>query len=356
MSNDHFDLSHLIPEARAIAMLPAAERIQRVRADRWIGYPKAIATLNKLESLLNWPSKQRMPNLLIVGPTNNGKSMIIEKFRRTHPAFTELDSERMPIVSMQMPSDPSIKRFYSALLVALGSPIRPRQQLAELEQQALRLLRAVKVQMLVIDELHNIMAGTGSNRREFLNLLRFLGNELRAPMVGIGTKEAYLAIRSDDQLENRFEPMVLPLWQEVNDIESLLASFIAILPLRKPSFIANTDMARYLLVRTEGTIGELAQLLMSAAIVAIETGEESITSHTLSLADYEGPTERRRAFPGITPDSSHMLIIFVYNGFLNDIGICNSSSSVRSNLNHTPPCTVLCGNFTSPVVNADHVR
>ena len=150
--------------------------------------------------------------------------------------------------------------------------------------------------MLVIDELHNIMAGTGNNRREFLNLLRFLGNELKVPMVGIGTKEAYMAIRSDDQLENRFEPMVLPLWQEGSELESLLASFTAILPLRRPSFIANPDMARYLFTKTEGTIGELAQFLMNAAIVAIETGEESITSRVLSLADYEGPTERRRAF------------------------------------------------------------
>jgi hypothetical protein len=290
MSEDaFFDLSHLIPSMQKIAMLPSIERVQRIRTDRWIGYPKAITTIEKLEALLNWPSKQRMPNLLIVGPTNNGKSMIIEKFRRTHPPITERDSEKIPVVSVQMPSEPSIKRFYSALLIAIGAPIRPRQQLAELEQQALRLLRAVKVQMLVIDELHNIMAGAGSSQREFLNLLRI-------PMVGIGTKEAYLAIRSDDQLENRFEPMVLPVWQEGKELESLLASFVAILPLRRPSFIANSDMARYLLARTEGTIGELAQLLMSAAIAAIETGEESITSRTLSIADYEGPTERRRAF------------------------------------------------------------
>lgn len=49
---------------------------------------------------------------------------------------------------------------------------------------------------------------------------------LRIPMLGIGTKEAYLAIRSDDQLENRFEPMVLPVWQEGKELESLLASFM----------------------------------------------------------------------------------------------------------------------------------
>lgn len=229
--NTTLDLSHLIFSAQKIAILPAAERIQRIRADRWIGYPRAIAAIEKLEDLLNWPSKQRMPNLLIVGPTNNGKSMIIEKFRRTHPPISELNSEVIPVVSVQMPSEPSIKRFYTALLVTIGAPINHRQQLAALEQQALRLLRTVKVQMLVIDELHNIMAGAGSNQREFLNLLRFLGNELRIPLVGIGTKEAYLAIRSDDQLENRFEPMILPIWQEGKEFESLLASFVAVLPL-----------------------------------------------------------------------------------------------------------------------------
>jgi hypothetical protein len=37
--------------------------------------------------------------------------------------------------------------------------------------------------------------------------------ESRIPLVGVGTREAYLAIRADDQLENRFEPFRLPLWQ-----------------------------------------------------------------------------------------------------------------------------------------------
>jgi hypothetical protein len=291
-----FDLSHLIPSARKIAMLPGVERVQRIRVDRWIGYPKALTVLNKLETLLNCSSKQRMPNLLIIGPTNNGKSMIIEKFRRVHPAITGPDVEKISIVNVQMPSDPSIKRFYSALLAEIGAPVRHRQELGGMEQQVLGLLRSVKVRMLVIDELHNIMAGSGKNQREFLNLLRFLGNELRIPLVGLGTKEAYMAIRTDDQLENRFETIALPLWQEGSDLESLLASFVDSLPLRKLSFIATADMARYLLARTEGTIGELAQLLTCAAIVAIESGDESITPRTLSLADYDGPTERRRAF------------------------------------------------------------
>src|SRR5690606_22510286 len=156
----------------------------------------------------------------------NGKSMIIEKFRRAHPAVSEENRENIPVLSVQMPSEPSVIRFYAALLAVIGAPFKPRQRLHELEHMALRLLRAVEMRVLVIDELHNILAGNGNHRREFLNLVRFLGNELRIPLLGVGTHEAYLAIRSNDQPENRFEPMVLPLWEEGEDFYSLLASFV----------------------------------------------------------------------------------------------------------------------------------
>ena len=39
------DLSHLHPAARAAALLPDAERLRLVRADRWIGYTRATEAL-----------------------------------------------------------------------------------------------------------------------------------------------------------------------------------------------------------------------------------------------------------------------------------------------------------------------
>jgi type II secretory pathway predicted ATPase ExeA len=293
---DPQDLTHLHESAQRVARLPAEERLRHVRADRWIGYSRATAALERLETLYGWPGKQRMPNLLLIGPTNNGKSMIIEKFRRAHPPIAHPEREQIPVLTMQMPSEPSVIRFYVALLAAMGAPLRPRQRLAELEQVALTLLRAVGVRVLVIDELHNVLAGRGEARREFLNLIRFLGNELRIPLVGVGTREAYLAIRSDDQLENRFEPYVLPRWEPDEEACSLLASFAASFPLRRRSSIATVEMARYLLTRSEGTIGEVTHLLTDAALAAIESGEEAINQRTLLLASYVGPSERRRLF------------------------------------------------------------
>lgn len=290
------ELSHLHPSVRDTARLPANERVELIRADRWIGYPRAVEAVARLESLLSWPDKQRMPNLLLIGPTNNGKSMIVEKFRRGHQPVAEAERENIPVLCVQMPSEPSVLRFYIALLAALGAPLQPRRRLADVEQISLKLLRLTGVRMLVIDELHNVLAGQGNSRREFLNLLRFLGNELRIPIVGVGTREAYLAVRSDDQLENRFEPIVLPLWNTGADTLSLLASFTAALLLQRPSDIATADMAQYLLARSEGTIGELARLLTTAAIAAVESGEERINRRTLVMADYAGPAERRRLF------------------------------------------------------------
>lgn len=290
------DLAHLHPGARSIARLPADERIRQVRADRWIGYSRASEALERLGELYEWPKKQRMPNLLLLGPTNNGKSMIIEKFRRLHPPISHVEHEQIPVLAVQMPSEPSVNRFYVALQTALGAPLRPRQHVSVLEQSTLSLLRAVGVRVLIIDELHNVLAGRGDTRREFLNVLRFLGNELRIPLVGVGTREAYLAIRSDEQLENRFEPFALPLWEPNDEARTLLASFAASFPLRRRSIIDTEEMARYLLVRSEGTIGELTRLLTDAAVAAIETGEEAINQRTLLAASYAGPTERRRLF------------------------------------------------------------
>jgi hypothetical protein len=292
------DLNHLIPSAQKTAQLPGAERIARIRADRWIGYTQAQKALVKLEELFTHPERQRMPNLLIVGPTNNGKTMLVEKFRRQHPVTTSDDTqtEQIPILAMQMPSDPTISRFYTMLLYSLNAPSFARRRVSDLEELSLRILRQVGLRMLVIDELHNVLAGSGPQQRQFLNLLRFLGNELRIPLVCVGTKEAYLAIRSDDQLENRFEPFSLPLWTLDDEFSSLLASFAAVLPLRRASQLHLPDIAHYILSKSEGTIGEITTLLTRSAILAVETGSECIDRKILGLVDYSSPTERRRTF------------------------------------------------------------
>lgn len=291
-------LSHLTAGAQEIAMLSDEERIWHIHSDRWIAYTRAQRILDRLEGLLMWPRKQRMPNLLMIGPTNNGKSMIVEKFKKDHASASSIrsDSGQIPIVVVQVPCEPSVSRFYAMILTSIGAPVRSNAKLVELEQVALKVLRQANTRMLIVDELHNMLAGSANVRRAFLNLIRFLGNELRLPIVGVGIHDAYLAISSDDQLENRFEPVLLPTWEEGKELLALLASVAAVLPLRRPSEIATTEMSKYIIAKTGGTIGEMSKLLTGAAIEAIKSGEECINKKTLKLGNYESPGERRRAF------------------------------------------------------------
>lgn len=288
-------LAHLHPSVRQAAALSGPERAHRIRADRWIGYPRSLEAVARLEEFLTWPTRQRMPDMLLAGPTNNGKSVIIERFRRNHLPETGPEGH-VPVLCVQMPPDPSLPAFYAGVLAGLGTPASVWMPRGGLEQEVLRRMRAAGVRMLVIDELHNVLAGNGDTRRRFSNMLRFLGNELRIPLVGVGTREAYLVVRADPQLENRFEPFVLPVWEPGEQARSLLASFAASFPLRRPPQIAGADTLEYVLTRTEGTIGEIAALLTAAAVAAIDSGIESLQGRTLAMANYRGPSERRRVF------------------------------------------------------------
>jgi hypothetical protein len=289
---------HLHPSTRQFADEDAPSRIRRIRTDRWIGYARAEAVLAALEDLLTFPKRMRMPNLLLVGPTNNGKTMVVEKFRRTHLATGAGEPAEgaalVPVLKMQMPSGPDEGRFFGAILDALGMPFSPRDRIAIKQDTAVRLMRATKVRLLVIDELHNLLSGTTMQQRRLLNVLRWLGNELQIPLIGVGTVEALRAIRSDDQLVNRFEPFPLPLWTDDDEYRRLLSTLEAVLPLRKPSHLTEPAMAARILSASEGVLGEIIAIVIRAAVLAVDTGKETISARMMESAGFIRPSERRR--------------------------------------------------------------
>ena len=107
--------------------------------------------------------------------------MIMERFRDDNPPGFDPGTgmERTPVLAMEMVGKPGERRFYAELLTLLGAPQSPRADIVQMEQAALRLLKAVGVQVLVIDEVHNLLAGSHRDQRVVLNTLRFLSNRLQ---------------------------------------------------------------------------------------------------------------------------------------------------------------------------------
>ena len=292
------DYQHLQPSARVWADEDDASRVRRIRTDRWIAYARAEAALAAIEDVLSFPKRTRMPNLLLVGPTNNGKTMIVEKFRRAHPP-TEVTADAdgvadIPVIRVQMPSGPDERRFFGAILDAMGLEAWRGDTVGARQDLAVRLMRKTGVRLLVIDELHNVLSGTATQQRRLLNLLRWLGNELQIPLVGVGTAEALRAIRSDDQLVNRFEPIPLPLWTEDDAYLRLLNTLEAVLPLRCASGLARPALASKIFSLSEGVLGEIIAVVTRAAARAVTSGAEAITPRLLDETGFTRPSDRRR--------------------------------------------------------------
>lgn len=289
-------MSHLNESTLKLLELSDAERIERIRAPRWIGYPQAKAILAKLEDLLTYPKSHRMPNLLVVGDTNNGKTMLVQRFCSQHPADDNPagDGIRVPVLFVQAPPIPDEGRFYNAILELLFAPYKPNDRVDKKQFQVIKLLKYVGLHMLVIDEIHHVLAGNLNRQRAFLNVLKYLGNELQVPIVAIGTRDAFRALQTDPQLANRFEPALLPRWEFDTDFLRLLASFERMLPLREPSVLHDTTLATKLFSMSEGYIGELSRLLTSAAVHAVETEQERIDERVLNGINWVPPSDRKR--------------------------------------------------------------
>jgi hypothetical protein len=290
------DLNHLSKSAAQATLLPLEEKINYVRSPRWIGYSRAKVLLDRLEDLMTYPKKHRMPNLLIVGDTNNGKSMIINRFASKYPAYDCPDEEaiHVPVLLIESPPVPSEGRLYDKILSTLFAPYRINDKPEKKQREVINLIRKIGTRVIMLDEIHNLLAGSSSKQKEYLNVIKELGNELQIPIVGAGTKDALRAVNTDPQLGNRFEPFALQRWENNDEFLQLLASFEHMLPLRSPSDLTDEELAMKLLVMSEGLIGELSEILIRATVFALQNNKEKIGKTTLDSIGWISPSKRRK--------------------------------------------------------------
>ena len=282
------ELNHLHPAARALAALDDDERTLALQRDRWIDYPRAADALRRLERLLQTPERERMPCMVMHGPSNIGKTLIIAKFLRDHPPrFDDVRGvERRPVVVMQMPATPDQSRFYRALLFEVGAPQSANATLASLEQLARDILRRVGPRMLVVDEVHHLLAGSHREQRASLNLLKYLANDLKICVVAVGTSDAPVALQTDPQMSSRFAPFELPRWSESEDFRRLVGAFEQALPLRRASDLVQRPIVQYLVAASGGLLGEVSRMLNAAAEQAIRDGSERVSLQHLEQASH----------------------------------------------------------------------
>lgn len=255
----------------------------------WIGYPRAKQILAVLEDLLQHPPSHRMPNAAVLGETNNGKTMLLERFYDHHTPEPDPTSERteIPILKLQTPPAPDESRLYNSMLEKLYAPGAQREPADSKLYRLKALLFSLETRMIILDEFQHAVAGTGNRQRRFLNALKYLGNELQIPIVVAGTPEARGALQADRQIANRFQPLDLPRWELDETFLKLLVTVESKLGLRKSSKLHQPSIGKRVHQETDGVIGEVVTLLRRLAEQAMESGAERIVADDLSKESLE---------------------------------------------------------------------
>jgi len=274
MSLEH---SHLVQSAASLLDRSDSDRIVAIREERWITYPRARWSLEMLDELLERPRTTRMPSIAVYADSGMGKTMLMERFRRAHPATYNREQRRLisPVLALQMASHATERRFYGHLLQAIGVPFVPRATVLELEVQIMRNLKRMEVKLLMLDEVHNLLAGSAKEQRILLNTLRFISNELQISLVCLGIADARDAIGGDVQLMRRFEELTLPRWQGDEEFEQLVVIILRHLPLKLASQVSARAL-RQVLEATDGVTARIFGMFNDLAIAAIRSGRECI--------------------------------------------------------------------------------
>lgn len=284
--------NHIHPEFRPVMLKPTQGRIDFLYEQRWIGYPSAQKLIDLMHHLMTVPKRPRMPNLLVVGSSNNGKTSIIDRFEKLHgTGYVDTDGESVkPIISIEAPPSADERSLYCAILEQFWTPYRPTDVVPKLRFQVIHQMRENHVRLLIIDEFHSMLAGTAIKQREIMNVIKLLCNELMIPVVGVGTEDAVRVLHTDPQHASRFDVFNLRNWTLNVEFQRFLKGFESVLPLQQPSGLAHPDLAKKLHAISEGNTGDLHRLLIECATEAIHSGREKIDADIIQSKSWVKPT------------------------------------------------------------------
>ncbi|HRJ29231.1 MAG TPA: TniB family NTP-binding protein [Cyclobacteriaceae bacterium] len=289
-------MTHLFDKTKEFLLTCSEEeglerKIEYIEKTLWVGYPAIKRIEDRMFEILRHPRIGRMPSLLILARTNNGKSTLLKRFAKKNLAFTDTQtgSVNAPVLGIVMPEGPTEILFLDALLRATNLGYKRTEPFRDKLDQVFRTFEKLETKIILIDEIHHIAAGSPANQRLLMNLMKNISTLFSISFIAAGTAEARNIFSADEQLSNRFQQMIIPVWENNEEFKGLLKSFEMLLPFEEPSNLVS--LSEYILNKTDRTIGDIYKLLQLGAIHALKNGSKCIEKSHLSKCGHLSPTE-----------------------------------------------------------------
>lgn len=277
--------SHLDAGVAALLKLPVAERIERIMGDVLVIHGCLATILNEARWMVMAPRTQRARGLIVVAAPGSGKTAVSELLKLQYPIDAEEPGSpaRARVLALSISGVRTTKAVLSRVLLATSAPLARRYTISDHEELALDLLRRMQVRLLILDEVQDLLNVRESEQLRVMEVLKHFMNELRLPILGLGTSPAAGAFKADPHLSARFECRVLPRWQEGEEFGQFLTAYEGRLPLRYRSDLCRPAAQKALIKASGGILDGIVRRIKAAAIQAVVDGTERITPESLEL-------------------------------------------------------------------------
>ncbi|HTF97446.1 MAG TPA: TniB family NTP-binding protein [Cellvibrio sp.] len=144
-------------------------------------------------------------NYLVYGPPGVGKSTLRKCIEQEFPQITKYDRLLRPVLSVTIPSRPTIKNVAEEILAVLGDPCFAKGSSADKTHRIIHAVRELGIKMFLFDEgQHFVEGGNKNTPREAADWLKVLIDTSRASTILLGTEPVKKILEANDQLRRRF--------------------------------------------------------------------------------------------------------------------------------------------------------
>lgn len=275
-------LAHLDSDVQEIVKQAKSIRINHALCEIVVRHPAVTRAHDYANWLLFEPKRTRPKGLLVIGPIGSGKSTLGTLIENTLASATKPNAKS--IVSISMTGLTTMRAVFGRILESLNGPVLASQRTADRELAVLRVLKGVGCRMLILDEVQDVLKRSPAEQRRALDAIKFLMNELKLPVVALGSEDSARAFGEDRHLSARFKTFHLPVWRHDDVFADFLSSLEMRLPLSRSSALTTKAAMSFLIKESKGSLDGIMTLIRDATVHAILSDEERITPEILELA------------------------------------------------------------------------
>ncbi len=266
--------------------------VMKFRANlvRHVGFEKALKEISRAHRMGRYRLDE--PNcLLITGESGCGKSRVRREYVKNYPRIEMEDRTAIPVLHLELPSQPTVKNVAERLLLQLGDPFAERGSAEGKTSRIVTLMRECRVELVILDEFQHFVDSSNEKvEYKVADWLKSVINDSKVPFVLMGLPRCRRILDVNEQLRRRFLPRV-ELHRFRIDKKAELKQFVAVLKglekslaLQIPSVLTDKDVIRRIYYATHGVIAHTMKLVAESLNIALSEQRPTIDQDVLRQA------------------------------------------------------------------------